>query len=54
MFLAHMVLLNFIFRNWGPMQSEKIIDCFKSLQECGLLCVNFHSVTLYNSAVMEF
>ena len=45
MFLAHMVLLNFIFRNWGPMQSEKIIDFFKSLQVWPIVCeVSFNHI----------
>ena len=53
MFLAHMLLQNFIFRNWRPMQLEKLID-FCKVCKCGMLCADFHSVAVYESAVMEF
>ena len=33
--------------------TRKLIEFFKTCK-CGMLCVNFHSVTVYNSAVMEF
>ena len=35
------------------MQSEKLTD-FLKVCKCGMLCVNFHSVAVYNSAVMGF
>ena len=35
------------------MQSGKFID-FLNVCKCGMLCVNFHSVAVYNSSVMEF
>ena len=39
--------------NWRPMQSGKFIQFFK-VCKCGMLCVNFHPVAVYNSAVIEF
>ena len=48
MFLAHMLLKIFIFRNWRPMQSEKIIDSFE-VCKCGMLCVIFHSVAVMDT-----
>ena len=35
------------------MQSGKIIDSFE-VCKWGMLCLNFYSVTVYDSAVMEF
>ena len=40
------------FCNWRPMQSGKSID-FVNVCKCGMLCVNFHFVAVFNSAVME-
>ena len=47
MFLAHMLVLNFIFRNWMPTQSGKFKDFLKDCK-CSMLCVNCHSLQLWN------
>ena len=49
-FLAHMLNLHF---SQLQVHSKNVMDFFY-VCKCGMLCVNFYSFAVYNSAVMEF